>query len=54
MGEGGVYVGKLPSLFGWGGGTVASGMQDIRALLCWDTVGSHCNTGGAVVEKPAV
>jgi len=32
---------------------VASGRQDIRAVLRWDTVGSHCNTGGAV-EKPAV
>ncbi len=32
---------------------VANGRQDIRAVLCWDTVGSHRNTGGAVVEKPA-
>ena len=32
---------------------VASGRRDIRAVLCWDTVGSHCNTGSTVVEKPA-
>lgn len=29
---------------------VASGKQDIRAVLCWDTVGSHHNTGGVVVK----
>lgn len=33
---------------------VANGRQDISAVLGWDTVGSHRNTGGAVVEQPAV
>lgn len=51
----GARIGELPSVFGKGYkvGMVASGRQDIRAVLCWDTVGSHHNTGGAVVEKPA-
>lgn len=32
----------------------ASDRHDIRAVLRWVAVGSRRNTGGAVVEKPAV
>lgn len=33
---------------------VANGRQDISAVLGWDTVGSHRNTGGAVVAASSV